>query len=590
MSKYPNIDDINFYAKINKIYNEYKVKKDNKTIEQICNPKQFKLQLPQQFLAEFISPKTNYNGILIYHRIGSGKTCTAIQIAEKWKKIKHIIVVLPAALKGNFKNELRSQCGKNNYLNDLERNLLSKLDHKSEKYKEIIKNSDMKIDKYYTIYSYNKFTDLAKENKINLRNTLLIIDEIQNMISEDGVFYQTLYNMINKSPDDLRIVLLSATPMFDKPNEIALTLNLLKLNKEIPIGKEFDKQFIDIKKIKKNGTLIVNMEPKNISLFKTLIKGKISYFRGAPPIAFPKMKIKYINCVMSRLQYESYKKILKNTGIDNIDNIDVINDKQENNRINIDIVLDKNVSHLPNNFYIGTRIVSNIVFPNRKLGKTGLKSLTNEKILDDLHKYSVKFYEIINKISKCSGKIFVYSSFKEYGGIKSFVKVLEAFGYSSYAKEGAGKNKYAVWSGDEDLKMREEIKAIYNNSNNLNGSKIKIIIGSIAIKEGISFTGVRQVHLLEPYWNESRILQIVGRASRFCSHIMLPEEKRNVKVYIYIATHPKINKTIDEYMANMISQKSKIISIFEHAIKESAIDCYLNKNANQNGDHYDCDI
>jgi hypothetical protein len=91
MNKYPNIEDKEFYEKITKIYSKYKVKKEKKTLETICYPKGFKLQLPQQFLSEFINPKTPYMGVLVYHRIGSGKTCTAIRIAEKWKKHKRFL-------------------------------------------------------------------------------------------------------------------------------------------------------------------------------------------------------------------------------------------------------------------------------------------------------------------------------------------------------------------------------------------------------------------------------------------------------------------------------------------------------------------
>ena len=80
-----------------------------------------------------------------------------------------------------------------------------------------------------------------------MKNAVLIIDEIQNMISEHGIWYATLYNAIKKAPKDLRIILLSATPMFDKPNELALTLNLLRLTKELPTGKEFNKEFIKTK-------------------------------------------------------------------------------------------------------------------------------------------------------------------------------------------------------------------------------------------------------------------------------------------------------------------------------------------------------
>jgi superfamily II DNA or RNA helicase len=115
MSKYLDIDDENFYKSINKIYSRYKIPKEKKTLRQICFPTKYEFQIPQKFLAEFINPKTPYKGILVYHRIGAGKTCTAINIAEKFKHTKNIMVVLPASLKGNFRSELRSLCAGQNY-------------------------------------------------------------------------------------------------------------------------------------------------------------------------------------------------------------------------------------------------------------------------------------------------------------------------------------------------------------------------------------------------------------------------------------------------------------------------------------------
>jgi superfamily II DNA or RNA helicase len=576
MSKYPNISDKKFYEKINKIYADFKVKKDNRKPEDIfsdiCYPKKYKLQLPQQFLSEFINPKTPYMGVLVYHRIGAGKTCAAIRTAEKWKQYKKIIVVVPASLKNNFRNELRSQCADNSYLKDNERQKLSKLHPLDKEYREIIKTSDKRIDTYYNIYSYNKFTTLLDEKKINFKNTLLIIDEIQNMVSEHGSFYSTLYNAIQNAPKDLRIMLLSATPMFDKPNEIGLTMNLLRLPKELPVGREFDKKFL---KITKN-----SVTAKNMDLFKEYIKGYVSFFKGAPSVVFPDMKIKYVNCVMSDFQYASYKEVLKNE-----------NDGELLNNVDI--------SDLPNNFYIGTRFVSNIVFPNKKIGDYGLKSFTKEHIKKNLQKYSCKFFEIMNKIKKTNGKVFIYSGFKEFGGIKSFIKVLEAFGYKNYAENGEGTKRFAVWSGDENITMKEEIKTVFNLKSNLKGQKIKIILGSPSIKEGVSLTSVRQVHVLEPYWNQSRLEQVIGRANRFCSHKDVEENKRNVKVYVYISVAPSFMKrqnnqknqdkqtnvsnmtqTVDQYIYKLGIEKDKLIKVFEKAIKEVAVDCYLNKNAN----------
>jgi hypothetical protein len=122
--KYPKINDDNFYKEINKKFQKYKISKKKQSFDQICNPKSYELQLPQQFGAEFINPKTPYKGVLVYHRIGAGKTCTAVRIGEAFKKSRKIIVVLPASLKGNFRTELRSPCAGSEYITDSERKQL----------------------------------------------------------------------------------------------------------------------------------------------------------------------------------------------------------------------------------------------------------------------------------------------------------------------------------------------------------------------------------------------------------------------------------------------------------------------------------
>jgi hypothetical protein len=567
---HPDIKDKLFLTKITSKYNLYKIPKKKKSFDQICKPSEYELQLPQQFVPTFINPKTPYKSILVYHRIGAGKTCTAVRIAENFKKERKIIIVLPASLKGNFRAELRSLCAGNIYLTASERVTLSKLHPSDKAYKEIIEKSDKIIDLYYKIYSYNKFIEYAKEDKISLRNSLLIIDEIQNMISEDGTYYNELNKLIESSPKDLRIVLLSATPMFNKPSEIGLTINLLRPPKLFPIGADFDKKFITIKKTS-NGDITV---PQNLDLFKEMIKGYVSYFKGAPSYVFPEMKIKYVNCIMSTFQYASYKAVIRN----------------ETNETKITKSKLLNVNNLPNNFFIGTRYVSNIVFPNKKVGEAGFKSFTKKKIQNNLEKYSIKFHKIMLKIQYSSGKVFIYSNFKEYGGLKSFIKVLEAFNYKSYADFGEGPKRFAVWSGDEDLSYKEEIKGVYNMKSNLNGSRLKIILGSSSIKEGVSFVGVRQVHILDPYWNMPRLEQVIGRASRFCSHKDLTISERNVKVFIYLSTSPDGSETVDEYIKKLSMQKNKLISEFELAIKETAIDCELNLNANTDDTiSYKCD-
>jgi len=568
--KYPDITDDKFNTKINHVFKKYTIKKKHQTYNEICFPKKYELQLPQIFLSKYINPHTPYKRILIYHRIGAGKTCSAIQIAEQWKHIRNIIIVLPASLISNFRMELRSPCTGNNYLSENDRMKLDSLHPNSESYKEIIRKSDERIDKYYNIYSYNKFVDLIDEHMISLRNAILIIDEIQNMVSYGGTYYNKLYALIHSASKDLRIVLLSATPMFDKPNEIALTINLLRSTKdELPVENKFNQTFIDIHKHGNN----ITYKMKNIDLFKKYIKGYISYFRGAPSFTFPEIIMRFVKCEMSDFQLAAYRAVLKH-------------EEYEEQALAEDAIY---VGDLPNNFMIGTRIVSNIVFPNKRLGESGLKSLTLRIIRDNLEKYSVKFHNIMRRIRKVKGKVFVYSSFKEYGGIESFIKVLDAFGYTDYNETGEGRKRYAVWSGDESLARREHTKNIFNMIENTDGSKIKIILGTMAIKEGISLLDVKQVHIIEPYWNKSRLDQILGRANRYCSHKNLPKDERILKMYVYLAVSEKISETVDQYINKLSIQKHKIISQFERAIQEAALDCQLNKNANNIENNIKCD-
>lgn len=567
---YPDINDEYFADKINKKFERYKIPKRKKSFKEICFSKQFELQLPQQFLSKYINPSNSYKSILVFHRIGAGKTCTGITIGEEWKHLRKIIVVVPASLIGNFRGELRSKCAGNSYLTDKDREKLKILHPTSREFKEIIEKSDRKINEYYNIFSYNKFIESIKNDRLKLNKSVLIIDEIQNMVSEKGTYYKVLYNAIHSAPPDLRIVLLSATPMFDKPSEIALTMNLLRIPYELPTGIEFEKMFIKTSKSKTSGQYSYKVQ--DLDIFKERIKGYVSYFRGAPEYVFPETIIKYIYCEMSEFQYKSYITVIEK------EKKNKKNDKARTIRaFRVGEILD-----LPINFFLGARIISNIAFPNKSISEKGFASFRGKFLeLENLKEFSIKFYTIMKRINRSRGKIFFYSAFRRYGGIESFIKVLENYGYKNYFVYGEGRKRYAVFSGEEDIKSKDEIKAVFNQKENLDGSKLKIILGSMAAKEGISFTAVQQVHILEPYWNEKRLDQIIGRSSRHCSHKDVPEEKRKVKVYIYIATHPNEPETIDKYIANLAEQKNKLIDQFETAIKEAAVDCELNKNANE---------
>ena len=73
-------------------------------------------------------------------------------------------------------------------------------------------------------------------------------------------------------------------------------------------------------------------------------------------------------------------------------------------------------------------------------------------------------------------------------------------------------------------------KNTFNNDNNVNGDLIKIIIGTTNMIEGVSLYNVRQIHIMQPWYNISRNDQIVGRGVRQCSHIKLPFNQRNITI------------------------------------------------------------
>lgn len=564
--RFPAPYDKNFYEFIDDNYSEYKISKHKKSLEKICFPKKYEFQIPQKFLAEFINPETPYKGVLVYHRIGAGKTCAAINVAENFVGDRNIYVVLPASLKGNFRSELRSLCAGERYLTNQEREVLKDLHPSDVQYKNIIRESDKKIDMYYTILSYNKFVDMLNNKQLNLKDSLLIIDEIHNMVSEKGTYYDVLYKAVNGKVGDLRTIIMTATPIFDKPVELALTMNLL-LKKKLPIGNKFINEFIDTT-INDDGSF--DYKAKNLDVLKNAIRGYVSYYRGAPPHVFPQTIMHIVKCKMSDKQLKVYKKALKEEIGDDVDYI---------------------AEGISNNFFIGTRMISNMVFPNNKINEEGYNSLKDSNLLKpELEILSPKFNAILRKIKRTKGTVFVYSNFKEFGGIKVFARMLEVHGFNNYEYHGSGPKRFAIWSGDQEPHIKEEIKAVFNNKNNTNGSKIKIMLGSPSVKEGVTFLRIQGVHIIEPYWNMSRLEQIIGRASRFCSHKDVDEDRRVVNVYIYLSVHSSIPVSIDQHILQMAINKRKINNEFEMVLKESAIDCELFKNANvySKKENYEC--
>lgn len=216
-----------------------------------------------------------------------------------------------------------------------------------------------------------------------------------------------------------------------------------------------------------------------------------------------------------------------------------------------------------------------------------------------MHMCSAKMLNIVFNIMKSMGPAVVYSNYVVMEGIQIFKIYLKYFGFYNYmtAKEPQkDKIGYVEFHGGiKDIKERYKGMDAFNQSVNKHGEIIKIMLISPAGTEGLNLKNVRQVHITEPYWNEVRITQMIGRGIRQCSHKDLPLDQRHLDVYRYksIRSTPVQGKfgekwTTDQYIEDVARSKDSLIQSFLDAIKEVAVDCVLNKPENKLEQNFRC--
>lgn len=269
---------------VNKLFKPFKSDFESSQSSISCDrPKdaEFSLLTHQKVVRDYLNLYTPYRGLLLYHGLGSGKTCSSIAIAEGMKTDKQIIVMTPASLRMNYLQELKS-CGDliyktNQYwefvsldrskstnetlLNTLSGVLILPKDYiqkhggawlvnvkKSSNFNDL--NADQKnaldlqinemITNKYRFINYNglrnsHLKDLTRDYTINpFDNKVIVVDEAHNLISRivnkikrPESLSMRLYEYL-MSAENCKIVLLSGTPIINYPNEIAITFNILR--------------------------------------------------------------------------------------------------------------------------------------------------------------------------------------------------------------------------------------------------------------------------------------------------------------------------------------------------------------------------
>lgn len=243
--------------------------------------------------------------------------------------------------------------------------------------------------------------------------------------------------------------------------------------------------------------------------------------------------------------------------------------------------------------------------------------------------YSPKMGQLMADLKTNPGKGLFYSQFREMEGIGIFALALKAAGWRALdvrIAEGSSQyefvdpealmpaydhKRFVVFNQDRErsdilLKLfngRDEwdklpkeaagLRKQLKHTDNLRGELAKLMMISQSGAEGISLKEVRQVYILEPFWNQVRIDQVIGRASRTNSHAKLPPAERNVQVFMYVSTftpqqidkdhtmrHLDNEQTSDEHILTIAKRKKHIIEQFENALKKASVDCLNNAENN----------
>lgn len=435
-------------------------------------------------------------------------TAAAISIAEGFKEYlsdngKNVIVLLKNEnIKRNFTNEIK-------------------------------KGFSDKVEGY-SFMTYGTF----EKRVSNVSNSVLIIDEVHNITGNKR--YDVLKKVLQRSYN-YRIVLLTATPVFDSPMEIIQISNLLNQFEPENTIEDTDKL---LEPVQINNLIFKNQVYKLTDVGKQtlekLLIGKVSYNPISIDSNFPKVNI---------IGTESEGGILQ---------LCKMSDYQTN--------IYADALNQETSLYNNSSFASTIVDGN------------------NLQERSCKLYKLLENIlllNNQPGTIFVYSNFVAEAGTMLIKQILQDNGYYVYGNPRAEVQKtFVLYDSSYTPERRERLLKIYNSPENANGDIIKIIIGSPIMSEGITLKHTRHVHILEPSWNNSLIKQIIGRAARYKSHIDLPEEYRNVNVFKYCAIPSDNNVISIDLQKYMLSEyKERVNEETLALLRYISIDCWMNDNS-----------
>jgi len=677
---YPDLDDPRFHEKLfhklefaeNKQLSLAQLKEKADTI---CNPNaEFELSPVQRFVSRYLSAQCPYQSALLYHGVGVGKTCAAISIAESYLHIfpnKKVIIVAPPNIQPNFRRTIfdidavkisEDENTPNTLKGCTADYYLRRTGTEFEKEKSVITSRVRDfINARYEFMGYIQFqryiervkasdrSDSAAALRLEFEGRLVIIDEAHNLRDVPGESSDD--NIDSAGGDDevadaaagkklsptltelleivhgMKLVLMTATPMYNNYKEIIFLLNLLLKN-----DKRIELTESDI--FKPNSDFQVGGEEK----LGNAAAAYISFMRGENPLSFPVrlfpetlkggrpvpkmaawpefnpkgdptgntsyvMKLPLVPVSYEGASLEAY------ASISNLANLSVSS---------IDTMVQSGNWLYPVEGVAPEARIRDAGFDacfRQSSGGSIQFTATNEDLgwmtKDGLGAVSPKAKFILDALQGAKGVSFVYSRFIKSGALP-LVLVLEANGYTPYGRDtpmlrngpqapggrqcakcsrkeqehkGAGHvfrpAKYILLTGRNTLSPNNAaMVAAARSDANKDGALIKVIVGSQVASEGIDLRFVREIYVFDSWFHLNKMEQVLGRGVRTCSHSLLDKKERNTTIYLLVNVLPEEDaETADLYMYRVAMNKAIQMGKVSRVLKRYALDCNLNIDA-----------
>ena len=557
-----------------------------------------KLMTHQMINRVFMGPGTGYNGILLVHATGSGKTRTAIEIAEQYAHFmkNKACVIGPGNVRPQFRKEVVSTKGavfrKGRW--ELEPRMWAGSVYATAA-RRVRDPQKVALEAQLSAmvsmrYEFFGWTGLANawyreddHRRVQMfSDRVIIVDEAHNLrpVPGQGAAKSVTKALkeIARSCFNVKIVLMTATPMFDRAEEIVDLVNILRCNDD-----REEQSVLSI--FPPDGTV-------NEGKLREAVRGYIStYTRLMPDPRVPRsLDIRSAAVPGAKHAWPKHT----GTGARSKGEATIMHHIPSSALQVVHPALRAGRQRSKTSAPEGAE-ATNAVFPGGVTGQDGFRAIFDyrpglyakghEKAFapDNLAKISPKAACITSRILSSEGVVMVYTNFV-WAGVKLLAAALEEVGFrpcefeSAVTKEARTRTTGPCYATLADGAEVERILEVARAPSNKDGSRIKVLLCTKVVAEGMDLAFIREVHIFEGWWNLSREAQVIGRAVRYGSHDLLPEDKRNVTVYRYGLTLPGDREGFDHEMARTAMDKYKRIDKVAKILHAESFDCVMHKH------------